>query len=668
MRTTALATLLAVSSFTVPAAAQSDDWADHALHDYADALAKSLLFYETQRSGPHDPAYTWRVSWREPAALDDGADVGLDLSGGWYDAGDHVKFGLPMSFSAAMLGWTLYEYPTAYGDELAYARDNLRFVLDYLLRIYQPGDPTTFDDDFVVYQVANGEDDHAFWGPPELMTMPRPTYTCDSARPCTEITAGSAAALAIGAKVFADVDPVYAEILLEKAKAMYDFAARFRGNSGYIEAESFYPSYSGWGDELAWAATWLYIADGDASYLADAETMINDPATSNDYAGWTISWDNSATATNLLLARITGSATYTSRMDTHMAFWLGGAVARTDGGLAWLTRWGSLRYSANASWLALLYARDIDASRPSDAADYRTFAFQQMNYILGTNPRGSSYVVGFGVNPPINPHHPGAHGSTVNSLFIPTNNLHELTGALVGGPASADDFDWVDDRTDWIRNEVTTDYNAGFTGALAGLLGLLDGAPPPPPPPPPPPANLVVAMDVTNDWGTGYCADVTVTNDGGSAAQWAIELEIEGVMSSLWSATATQDDTILSASGLSWNSTLSAGGQVTFGFCADRPAPPPPPPPPPPPASGGAGTTVTVSSDWGSGYCADVVVANSTSATVDWTTAFTVEGTVNTLWNAVWSQQGGEVTAEGLSWNNTIAPGAEVAFGFCAQR
>ena len=41
--------------------------------------------------------------------LNDGADVGLDLTGGWYDAGDHVKFNLPMAYSQAMLAWAVYE-------------------------------------------------------------------------------------------------------------------------------------------------------------------------------------------------------------------------------------------------------------------------------------------------------------------------------------------------------------------------------------------------------------------------------------------------------------------------------------------------------------------------------------------------------------------------------
>ena len=53
------------------------------LTNYKDVLHKSLLFYEAQRSGklPADN----RIPWARDSALDDGSDVGLDLSGGYYD-------------------------------------------------------------------------------------------------------------------------------------------------------------------------------------------------------------------------------------------------------------------------------------------------------------------------------------------------------------------------------------------------------------------------------------------------------------------------------------------------------------------------------------------------------------------------------------------------------
>ncbi|MEQ8959973.1 MAG: Calx-beta domain-containing protein, partial [Coleofasciculus sp. C2-GNP5-27] len=80
--------------------------------NYGEALQKSLLFYYAQRSGDlpdHNP-----IPWRGDSALNDGSDVGLDLTGGYYDAGDHVKFGLPGAASLTMLGWGAVEYQDAY--------------------------------------------------------------------------------------------------------------------------------------------------------------------------------------------------------------------------------------------------------------------------------------------------------------------------------------------------------------------------------------------------------------------------------------------------------------------------------------------------------------------------------------------------------------------------
>jgi hypothetical protein len=80
--------------------------------NYGEALQKSLFFYEAQRAG--DLPATNRVNWRGDSAMQDGSDVGRDLTGGWYDAGDHVKFGLPMAATATMLAWSIVDYRSAY--------------------------------------------------------------------------------------------------------------------------------------------------------------------------------------------------------------------------------------------------------------------------------------------------------------------------------------------------------------------------------------------------------------------------------------------------------------------------------------------------------------------------------------------------------------------------
>ncbi|WP_025666652.1 glycoside hydrolase family 9 protein [Aquimarina megaterium] len=85
-------------------------WCTHCIaqFNYGEALQKSLFFYEAQQSGAI-PDWN-RVNWRGNFALNDGSGVGVDLTGGWYDAGDHVKFGFPMAYSATVLSWGALEY------------------------------------------------------------------------------------------------------------------------------------------------------------------------------------------------------------------------------------------------------------------------------------------------------------------------------------------------------------------------------------------------------------------------------------------------------------------------------------------------------------------------------------------------------------------------------
>ena len=104
--------------------------------NYGEALQKSIWFYEAQISGPK-PSWN-RVSWRGNSALTDGSDVGRDLTGGWFDAGDHVKFNFAMASSATMLAWGGVEYRAAYqqSGQLPHLLNNLRVATDYFIKCH----------------------------------------------------------------------------------------------------------------------------------------------------------------------------------------------------------------------------------------------------------------------------------------------------------------------------------------------------------------------------------------------------------------------------------------------------------------------------------------------------------------------------------------------------
>ena len=90
--------------------------------EYKKALWMTTRMYGGQRSG----ANNWLVSNHLPSGVDaslkgmsfikDQDTDGYDLSGGWHDCGDHVKFGQTEYYSAYMLLKAYYEFPTGYDD------------------------------------------------------------------------------------------------------------------------------------------------------------------------------------------------------------------------------------------------------------------------------------------------------------------------------------------------------------------------------------------------------------------------------------------------------------------------------------------------------------------------------------------------------------------------
>jgi aryl-phospho-beta-D-glucosidase BglC (GH1 family) len=432
--------------------------------NYAEVVQKSLYFYNCQKLGKLPTNNI--VPWRGDAALADGSDNGIDLSGGFSDAGDHVKFGLPMASSMTLLAWGGIDNATGYqkSGQAKALLDVVRWGTDYLIKSH-PSDNVFYG------QVGTGSADHAFWGPPEVMTMARPSFALTTTKPGTEVAAESAATLASASILFRSSDPAYADLLLAHAKTLYNFADTYRGTytAAIPDAASYYNSYSGYYDELVWGAAWLYRATGDMTYLNKAENLYSQNIAGKNLI-WTHAWDDKSYGATVLLAELTGKSIYKTTAENWLNFWTvgnssGSKVAYTSGGLAWLDQWGSLRYAANTAFLALIYADKVG----DVGTRYHDFAKSQIDYMLGKNPSARSFVVGFGNNPPINPHHRGAHGSWSGDIASPVNNRHILFGALVGGPSSATDTSYVDDRSNYVCNEVALDYNAGFQGAVARL-------------------------------------------------------------------------------------------------------------------------------------------------------------------------------------------------------
>jgi len=439
---------------TILASCAALGWAQY---DYADVLGKSIWFFEAQRSG-WQPDNN-RVPWRGHSATDDGNDNGLDLTGGWYDAGDHVKFNFPMASTATLLAFSVVEFKEAYqsAGEYENAIWGIRWATDYFMRCHPWGE-------LLYGQVADGYADHAYWGRPELMDMYRPSFKLEPWAPGSDVAGETAAALAAAAMAWRDSDGEYADRMLESAKSVYDFGYNNRGlYTDHIPASDFYGS-TGYDDELALGAAWLYRATGEQQYLDKAREFYSSGTP------WALSWDDKNAAVQMTMYIATSDESYANDVRSFLNSWgPAGDIHYTPGGLAWRDQWGPNRYAGNTAFISLL------AKKHGLISD--DWAKGQIDYMLGSNPRDSSYVCGFGNNPPQRPHHRASSCSpniwewcSWDDYNRDAPNPNVLTGALVGGPDMWDNYN--DDRGDYIANEVACDYNSGFQGALAGIVDM----------------------------------------------------------------------------------------------------------------------------------------------------------------------------------------------------
>lgn len=458
--------------------------------DYSTALKYAINFYDANKCGP-DVAKDNFFDWRGACHTEDGSAINLDLTGGYHDAGDHVKFNLPQAYAASVLGWSYYEYKDSFVSSGSQTKmlATLKYFTDYLLKCHP--NATTY-----YYQVGDGQEDHTYWGAPEQQTGDRPVkYVANSSNAASDVCGLTSSALTLMYLNYKDIDQSYANNCLKAAKELYTMG---KTTLGKYKENAFYISHSYW-DDLAWAAAWLYVVEGDNSYLTEIDSYLSN----NTYMGvtpfedkWTMCWDDMYLAVFCKMAELTGDQKYKKAMDYNLDYWMN-SITKTPGGLKHLDSWGVLRYAAAESFIALQYYKQT-----GDEA-YKTFAKSQIDYMLGSNPANMSYVIGYGSKYPTHPHHRAANGYTYAGGENTNPAKHVLFGALVGGPDTTDTY--KDDVNQYQYTEVAIDYNAAFVGSLAGLMA--GKTPPRPtishststPPTPTPSSSNVVKGDINGD-------------------------------------------------------------------------------------------------------------------------------------------------------------------------
>ncbi|HOF68024.1 MAG TPA: glycoside hydrolase family 9 protein [Ruminococcus sp.] len=484
--------------------------------DFARALQYSIYFYDANMCGTgvsENNRYAWRGDChtydaqvplkpmednvgtnlsqsfidKYASVLDPDGDGYVDVAGGFHDAGDHVKFGMPENYAASTVGWGYYEFRDAYvktGQD-DHVETILRYFNDYLMKC------TFLDDNGEVvahcYQVGDGDIDHAYWNSPEVDKMARPAFFLTGDKPQTDYVASAASSLAINYLNFKDTDEEYAEKSLKYATALFDFAMSHEKElSDNGDGPKAYYNSSKWEDDYCWAAAWLYKITGDHKYLEEifpnydyyaapcyvycwndmwggvqcilGEISMDKPAKEGEHVYPDFIEEFKVAAGKSPYEEMNCWASVAKAVDTYMT---GGVGTITPAGYFWLNTWGSARYNTAAQLIALVY----DKYNNNGPGKYSEWAKGQMEYLMGKNPMERSYIVGYNENSVKYPHHRAASGLT--KCEDPDPHRYVLYGALAGGPDADDKHN--DITSDWIYNEVTIDYNAAFVGASAGL-------------------------------------------------------------------------------------------------------------------------------------------------------------------------------------------------------
>ena len=465
----------------------------------AKASIKAFYFQRASTALPQEFAGRWAREAGHPdtdvkihnSAATANRPSGSTMSGpgGWYDAGDYGKYIVNSGITMGTL-LSLYEDYPEYFDTLDLnipeSRNSIPDLLDeslYNLRWMM----AMQDEDGGVYHKLTSAEFHASVMPKDA------TFQRWVVQKSTAATLDFAAVTAQASRIFKNYSgelPGLSDSLFMMSKKAYTWAKKnpeVRYKQGELKEPAINTGAYGdsqFEDEFQWAATELFITTGDEAYYQEAgiESSI---AAGNQFQ--IPSWPtvNTLALYSLLRHRekfnesqvvdIKAVTRQIIKMADELVDYSRNSAYATPMGITERNfAWGSNSVAANQGIL-LLNAFEVTGDKK-----YLNAAIDNLDYLLGRNATGYSFLTGFGEKSPRHPHHRPSEADGIDD---------PVPGLLAGGPNPGQQdkagcgnlytevhqhpaTSYIDEQCSYASNEIAINWNAPFAYLVSAIEAL----------------------------------------------------------------------------------------------------------------------------------------------------------------------------------------------------
>ena len=398
---------------------------------------------------------------------------------GWYDAGDYNKYVVNAAVSTHQLLDAYEQFPQVFaaqrlgipesGNGAPDVLDEAWWNLQWLLTMQDP-------DDGGVYHKLTTLKFSGFVMPDQDRA---PRYVVQKS---TAAALDLAAVMAQASRVYARFDgpfPGASQRMLAAARRAWSWAQR-HPDAVYVQpADVATGTYDDahLDDEFAWAAAELFLATREPAFIDAFAARRQDAGEPSweDVAGF--AWLSLAAHRDLLATQAQRAQAETQVLgvaDGLLRDWKNSAYAVAMDAPSFV--WGSNAIALNRAVVL------VQAYRLSHQRAYLDAAQSQLDYVLGRNPLGRSFVTGFGARPPLHVHH---------RVYASDGIDAPVPGWLVGGanpgqqdhraggdctaqpyPSTLPALSYLDATCAYASNEVAINWNAPLVYVVAALSAL----------------------------------------------------------------------------------------------------------------------------------------------------------------------------------------------------